>query len=153
LDRDAIAECGHEIDAKVKAAPSMAVGFFENAEDLEPPDHVLYVQLDPSEVAIARSLIVSERVMLAGFLRGPSERMVVVKALIARVGEEFGLRMDRGLRLSQESKIVRRPSAGSNTEDLRSERMDQELQFQRVALLFPAVPRPLLFWGVHKASR
>jgi hypothetical protein len=129
LDSDVVTECGDEIDAKVKAAPSVAIGFFENAEDLESPDHVLYGQPEPSEVAITRSLIVSERVMLAGLLWGPSERMLVVNALIARVGEEFSLRVDGGLRLSQESKIVRRPSAGGNAEDLSGERMDQELQF------------------------
>ena len=90
---------------------------------------MLYGQPDPSEVAITRSLIVSERVRLAGLLWGPSERMLVINALIARVGEEFGLRMDGGLRLLRESKIVRRPSAGGNAKDLRGERMDQELQF------------------------
>jgi len=107
----------------VKATPSVPVCFFENAEDLEPPDHVLHGQPASSEVAIAHSLIVGERVMLARLLRRPGQGMMVVNALIPGVSEEFGVRVDGRLRLPQESKIMRRPSAGGNAEDLHGDRM------------------------------
>ena len=42
---------------------------------------------------------------------------------------------------------MRRPATGGNAEDSTRDRMDQELQFQRVALLFSAIPVPLLFFG------
>ena len=160
------AEGDHEIDPKLEPAPSVAVRFLEDAEDLEPPDNVLHGQPDPIELAVAPSLVIGKRMMLAGLLRGPSERVLVVKTLLPSVSEEFGVGMDGGLRLLQESKIMHRPTARGDAEDLRGERMDQELQFQRVALLFPAVPVPLLswaerhpygacplFWGVHTAPR
>ena len=140
-----VAEGGREIDPKLESASSVAVRFLEDAEDLESPDNVLHGQPDPSELAVAGSLVIGKRMMLTGLLRGPSERVLVVNTLIPSVSEESGVGMDGGLRLPQESKIMHRPMARGDAEDLRGERMDQELQFQRVALLFPAIPVPLLF--------
>ena len=152
LDGDAVAEGSNEIDPKVKTAPSVPIGFLQDMEDLEPPDDMLYGQSHLSESSVVGPLGVGERMMLAGLFRRPGVRMLVLNALIAGVGEEFGVGMDRGLRLPQESKIVRRPKARGNAQDLSGHRMHQELQFQCVALLFPAVPVPLLFFYDGKSG-
>ncbi len=122
-----VAECGKEIDSKVNAASSVPVRLFENAEDLEPSAHMRYREPDPSEVAIARSLIVGEWVVLAGLLRRPGERVLVVNTLVPGVSEEFGVGMDGRLRLPQESKIMRRSATCGHAEDLAGDRMHQEL--------------------------
>ena len=83
--------------------------------------------------------------MLARFLGCPGLRMLMLDTLIAGVSEEFGVGMNGGLRLPQESKIMCCPATRGHAEDLGGDRVDQKLQFQRVALLFPAVPVPLLF--------
>lgn len=147
LNGDAVAECRNETGPEVEAAPSVAVRFLQDPEDLEPPDHVLHRQSHPRESAVVRPLIIGQWVEFAGLLRGAGVGMLVLNALIAGVGEEFGFRMDGGLRLPQESKIMCRPAARNDAKDLARDWMHQELQFQRVALLFPAVPRPLLFLG------
>jgi hypothetical protein len=108
---------------------------------------MLHRQSESGQSAVVIPVGIGERVMFAGLFRGPSQAMLVVNALIAGVGDEFGVRMDVGLRLPQESKIMRRPTTRGHAEDLARDRMDQKLQFQRVALLFPAVPVPLLFLG------
>ena len=115
---DAIAECGNQVDPKVKAAPSVPIGFFEDAEDLEPTNDMLDWQPDLCELPIADSLLVGERVVLAGLLRRPRERMLVLNALIAGIGDEFGLRVNGRLRLPQELKVMRRPTTRGDTEDL-----------------------------------
>ena len=102
LDGDAIAECGNEIDPKVKAAPSVPIRLLQDAKHLNPPDDMLHRQPDPSELPVPGSLFVGERVVLAGLLRRPAERMLVLNTLIAGVGDEFGVRMDGDLRLPQE---------------------------------------------------
>ena len=99
LDRDAVTECGDEIDPKVKPAPSMAVGFLEDAEDLEPPYDMLHGQSHLCQSTIFSPLGVGERVMLARLLWGPRVSMLVLNALIAGVSEEFSVGMDGRLRL------------------------------------------------------
>lgn len=96
----------------------MPIGFFEDAEDLEPTNDMLDWQPDPCELPIADSLLVGERVVLAGLLRRPRERMLVLNALIAGIGDEFGLRVNGRLRLPQELKVMRRPTTRGDTEDL-----------------------------------
>ena len=76
----------------------MPIRLLENAEDLEPPDDMLHGLPELSEVAVAGSLVVGERVMLAGLLRRPSKGMLVLNALITSVSEEFGVWVDEGLR-------------------------------------------------------
>ena len=56
LDRNAIAECSNEIDPEVKTAPSVAVGFLEDAEDLEPPDDMLHGESHPRQSTIVSPL-------------------------------------------------------------------------------------------------
>jgi hypothetical protein len=111
----------------VKAAPTVPIRLLEDAEDLEPTNDMLDWQPDPCELPVAGSLLVGERVMLAGLLRGPHERMLVLDALIAGIGDEFGLGVNGGLRLPQESKIIRCATTRGGTDDLRSDRMDQQL--------------------------
>lgn len=67
-DEDAVAE-GGEIDPKVKPVPSVAIGFLENAEDLEPPNDVLYGQPHLRQSTIVSPLILGERVKLTDLLR------------------------------------------------------------------------------------
>jgi hypothetical protein len=157
---------GNEVDPKVKPAPSVTIHLLEDAEDLEPPDDMLHRQSDLGQLTIVSPLGVGQRVKLAGLLRRPGVGMLVLNALIPSIREQFGVGVDGRLRLPQESKIMRRPTTRGHAEDLMRDRMDQELQFQGVALLFPAVPVSLpswaehhpygacpLFWGVHRAPR
>ena len=65
LDGGTAAECGNEIDPRLKPAPAVAVGFLENAEDLEPPNDVLYGQSHPRHSTTVYSLGGGKRVMLA----------------------------------------------------------------------------------------
>ena len=83
----------------MKAASSVPVCLFENAEHLEAPDYVLYREPDPSEVTVVRSLVVGERMVLAHLLRRPGQGVLVVNALIPDVSEEFGFGMNGDLRL------------------------------------------------------
>ena len=125
----------------------MTIRFLQNSKDFEPPDDMFHRQSDLRESSVIGACGVGERVMLAGLFRRPGERVLVLNPLIPSVGEEFRVGMDGRLRLPQESKIMRRPAARSDAEDLARDRMHQELHFQRVALLLPAVPVPLLFLG------
>jgi len=129
----------------VKPATTMAIGFFQNAEDLEPPDDMLYRQSDLGQSAIIGPLGIGERMVLAGFFRCPGVGVLVVNTLRSCVGKNFRVRMDGRLRLPQESKIMRRTAARNQAENPVRDRMYQELHFQRMALLFPAIPVPLLF--------
>ena len=147
LGRDAVAEGSNEIHPEVKSASSMTISFLQNSKDFEPPDDMFHRQSDLSESSVIGACGVGERVMLAGLFRRPGVRVLVLNPLIPSVGEEFRVRMDGRLRLPQESKIMRRPAARGDAEDLARDRMHQELQFQRVALLLPAVPVPLLSWA------
>ena len=113
---------------------------------------VLHRQSHPRESAVVRPLIIGQWVKFAGLLRGAGVGMLVLNTLIPGVGKEFGVRMDGGLRLPQESKTMRRPAAGGHAEDPVRDRMHQELQFQRVTLLLPAVPVPLLFFYDSKSG-
>lgn len=96
---------------------------------------------------IVSPLDVAEGVMLARLPRDAGERMLMLDTSVAGVSEEFGVGMDDCLRLPQEPKIMRRPAARGDAEDPARDRIYQELQFQRVALLFPTVPVPLFFLG------
>jgi hypothetical protein len=80
----------------------MPIGFPEDAEDLEPSNDVLHRQPDPGEVAVADSLVVGERVVLAGLLRGPGVGMVVLNNLTAgsSVSGWIGVFDSRGSRRS-----------------------------------------------------
>ena len=131
----------------MKAAPSVPIRLLEDAEDLEPPNDVLHGESDLGQSTIVSPLGVGKRVMLARFLGRPGVGMLVLNPLIASVGEELGVGMDGRLRLPQESKIMCCPATGHHADPLRGDRVDQKLQFQRVALLFPAIPVPLLSWA------
>ena len=113
---------------------------------------MLHGQFDLSESSVIGACGVGERVMLAGLFRRPGERVLVLNPLIPSVSEEFCVGMDGRLRLPRESKIMRRSATRGDAEDLARDRMNQELQFQRVALLFPAVPEPLLFFYDGKSG-
>ena len=129
MDRDAVAECSDEVGPEVDSAPSVAVGFFEDAEDLEPPYDMLHRQSDLSESSVIGPLGVGERVMLARLLWCSGVGMLMLNPLIPSVGEEFGVGMDGRLRLPQEPKIMRCPASGGHAEDPVRDRMHQELQF------------------------
>ena len=129
MERDTVAECSNETGPEVESAPSVTVRFLQDAEDLEPPDEVLHRQSDPRESAVVRPLIIGQWVECAGLLRSAGGGMLVLNPLIPGVGEEFGVRMDGRLRLPQESKIMRRPAARGDAENLARDRMHQELQF------------------------
>ena len=129
MERDTVAECSNETGPEVESAPSVTVRFLQDAEDLEPPDEVLHRQSYPRQSTVVCPLGVGERVLLAGLLRRPGVRVLVLNPLIPSVGEEFRVRMDGRLRLPQESKIMCRPAARGHAENLARDRMHQELQF------------------------
>ena len=87
LDGDAVAECSDGINPEVKAPPSVAIGFLQDTEDLEPPDDVLHRQSYPRESAVVRPLIIGQWVDLAGLLRGAGVNVLVLNPLIPSVGE------------------------------------------------------------------
>ena len=113
MERDAVAECSDEIDPKVKAALSVAVGLLEDAEDLEPPDDMCHRQSDLSESAVVRPLIIGQWMELTGLLRGAGVGMPVLNPLIPSVGEEFCVRMWDGPVLW--TKLIRVPFQGECT--------------------------------------
>jgi hypothetical protein len=99
LDGDAVTECGNQIDPQVKPTPSVAIRLLKDAEDLEPPDDVLHGESDLGQSTIVSPLGVGERVKLAGLFRCPGGGMLVLNALIPGIGDEFGVRVNVGLRL------------------------------------------------------
>ena len=69
LNENAVAEGGNGVDPEVKPAPSVAIGFFQNTENLEPPNNMLHGESDPHQSEVVGPLDVGERVMLACFPR------------------------------------------------------------------------------------
>lgn len=131
----------------------MAIRFLQHSKNLEPTNDMLNSDSEACQSKIFCFLCRSELAFLARLVRCTAQRVLVLNALIASIGNQFSFRVNGGLGGSKETQVMRGASPSGNAENLMGDWMHQQLKLQGMAFFLAAVPLFLIFLGAHTGLR
>ena len=90
-----VVDSGQEIETKVESAPTMAIDARQAPEDFEAADHLLHRQASTGQYPVFSLLLGGQGTLFGGFAGGARTRVFAPETLICRIGEQFGLWVNR----------------------------------------------------------